>query len=290
MKKLLIFLCMIILAIVLIIVISGIFTHFPRNRLEKILIDERPANDREFRAVQIIREGQILNTRLDMELKEGDKVNTGGRVTVVIVLEGAEVILGPNSHIQIKKSSHCIFNRGGKVFIKGSWSVETEYLIAGVEGTKYIVTVKPDDIVELLVLEGVVTLKTYWGVTRIEKSQQVIVEGHGIPSKIDVKRNVIDNMKQWINNIKQTWRSKIFFFYWFYGITMKRDFNKIIREQTYYLIDHDRYADDLSKLSIALSPGVDMEIVSANDKRFEVKATYDKLPGYLWTMTHYRHE
>lgn len=274
--------------LVIILFIGGCmyFATPPDLRLEKVVIGHRLADSYELQSVQIIRRGKVLKTELDMKLKNGDEIKTDDYITaVVLCLSGAEVILDTKTHISLDTTNLLIRAYVGKVFVKGAWSVKTRYITAGVQGTEFLVDVSPESRVDVTVLEGSIQLQSMlrcWNSTYLRQSQKGVMFGLKYPFRLTVEKSLLDKINDWVRQIKKVLRRKLSVFFLLHEIAIQRDIRRIKLKQLLYLIDYGTYAENVEDLKIALSPGVNAEVISADDKDFEIEMTHDKLPGYLW--------
>lgn len=117
--------------------------------------------------VEVVRagSGEVVSARPGLELATGDVVRTGERGQAILSLEGGrvEVLVFESTEVELGS----IFTKIGKVVVrvyrkvKDRFEVESEYAVAGAEGTTFLVGVGPeeDPTYECAVLAGRVELR-----------------------------------------------------------------------------------------------------------------------------------
>ena len=132
-------------------------------RLDGIVVDgSRAAQAGEVGLVVVTRDGVRQEGTPGLELRLGDRVDTGPRAHAVIrYRSGAEVLLRPSSGGIIGSLSDFI----GEVFVKvrGVFSVETTFVKAGARGTAYLVRTYAGGTAGITVVEGVVEVGSTTG-------------------------------------------------------------------------------------------------------------------------------
>lgn len=173
--------------------------------LDTVVKDNRPADPEEMRTVQVVRQGARLSTRLHMNLQPGDEIITDAESTVWInFADGTDVILGPNTHVQIL-SIRAFF---GKIFVRarGLFRVETEYVVAGTEGTEFLTIVNRPDEVSLIVLDGSVRLESKaqrWAPISVQQAERATIRGPESPQKQPVTPRELEEIRLWAIGIEQ---------------------------------------------------------------------------------------
>lgn len=179
-------------------------------RLKTVLIQDRPVGSGEARVVQVYREGELLETKLNMGLEEEDEIVTDSVSTAVLTFPGGtEVIVTPNTHVKISS----IFVFFGEVLVKARrfFSVETEYEVISAEGTEFIVRVDPNVEVETIVLEGAVKIESKtqsWPPKRVTQFQRATIPWQQAPEITDMTQDEINEYIRWRNRIEQVVKGK----------------------------------------------------------------------------------
>jgi beta-lactam-binding protein with PASTA domain len=190
--------------------LAGILGCSPFARLEGVIVDDRLAQDDELSNVRVMRNNELLISTINMPINKGDFVQTNSETQAVIVSSDWEVIVFPNSDIEI----HSIFVKIGKVLvktfkkIKDEFTVESEYVTAGPEGTEFLVEVD-GSVTEVTVVEGRVllefptTLNQPVYVTDRTKAT-VKNEGETVSSfTSDVSTARLNEIRQWVVNAER---------------------------------------------------------------------------------------
>jgi hypothetical protein len=190
--------------------LAGILGCSPFARLEGVIVDDRLAQDDELSNVRVMRNNELLISTINMPINKGDFVKTNSETQAVIVSSDWEVIVFPTSDIEI----HSIFVKIGKVLvktfkkIKDEFTVESEYVTAGPEGTEFLVEVD-GSVTEVTVVEGRVllefptTLNQPVYVTDRTKAT-VKNEGETVSSfTSDVSTARLNEIRQWVVNAER---------------------------------------------------------------------------------------
>lgn len=117
--------------------------------------------------VEVVRAGSSVPARSDLELQPGDEVHTGPGGRAVLLLEGGRVQVIVFEGTQVVLGS--VFVKVGKVVVRvlkklqDTFEVESDYAVAGAEGTEFLVAVGPDQAYRCAVLEGLVQLRSPTG-------------------------------------------------------------------------------------------------------------------------------
>ena len=108
-------------------------------------------------ALTITRQGRQIQVQPWMRFEMGDEIETGAdSVAIIRFPEGHEVTLFPNTRVRLGS----VFAYFGELVVraKGLFSVKTEFLTAGVEGTEFWVKLDRSGNFSLAVLDGRVLL------------------------------------------------------------------------------------------------------------------------------------
>jgi hypothetical protein len=107
------------------------------------------------RFVTVFRGGRPLGARPPFTLEQGDEVETGADGAAVIQFpDGGIAVIDVRTRVRVG-SLEVLF---GRVFasVRGLFSIESENVVAGVEGTDFMFEVRADRGVRVVVLDGVV--------------------------------------------------------------------------------------------------------------------------------------
>jgi hypothetical protein len=126
-----------------------------------------------------------------MNLNAASRIRTGADSRATLVWEGSIIVVDPDSHLEIPISSAPdqparFFQESGSAVYsikkarKHRFQVITPYLVAGVKGTLFRVTVSPDT-TSVLVSEGVVAVSALDGWDRLEVRAGERVHLDGLP-------------------------------------------------------------------------------------------------------------
>ncbi len=132
-------------------------------RLDAIVVDgNRLAQGREPGLVAFTRDGYRQDAYAGLELRSGDRIETGPRAHAVIRYpSGTEVLMRPNSGARIGSLTEFF----GEVFVKvrGIFSVDTTFVKAGARGTAYLVRTYAGGTTGVTVVEGAVEVGSTTG-------------------------------------------------------------------------------------------------------------------------------
>lgn len=132
-------------------------------RLDGIVVDGvRAVQGREPGLVFVTRDGMTHDGYPGLELRAGDRIETGARAHAVIRYpSGTEVLLRPNSGGRVGSLTEFF----GEAFIKvkGLFSVDTTFVKAGARGTAYLVRTYAGGTTGVTVIEGVVEVGSTTG-------------------------------------------------------------------------------------------------------------------------------
>ena len=126
--------------------------------------------------VTVYRAGRPVAISLARLLQPGDEVETAtDSVAVIRYPNGGEVLIDQRTRVRLG-SLDVLF---GRIFarVKGVFSVESESVIAGVEGTAFAFSVEPERAVSVTVLDGAVVCRARsgtWGPVRLLQSQTLL--------------------------------------------------------------------------------------------------------------------
>lgn len=173
--------------------------------LDTVVKDHRRVESEDLGSVQVLRQGARLSTQANMPLQPGDEIITDAESTVWInFADGTDVILGPGTRIKIQ-SIQAFF---GKVFVRARalFRVDTEYVVAGTEGTEFLTIVQPPDEVSLTVLEGSVRLESKiqaWAPVSVRQAERAVMRGAESPQKQPVTARELQEIRLWVEEIEQ---------------------------------------------------------------------------------------
>jgi PASTA domain/FecR protein len=135
--------------------------------LESVLKGDRLATGSELQEVRVERAGASPATTPGMAIRKGDRIVTGPDTRVLVSLgAGYELILEPGTDIEVLNPS--LFMRVGQAFVQTAQRVreylkiKTEFVVAGVEGTQFVATVRGDEFL-VSVVEGHVKVESPTG-------------------------------------------------------------------------------------------------------------------------------
>ena len=152
-------------------------------------------------AAQLHRNGASYPVSTGMVMRPGDALSTGADTSVVISYPGgARAYVYPNTRVRIGS----IINDIGKVFVKvkGAFRVQTEFVIAGSEGTQYWVDVKERQQVNVVVVEGVVSLASnaaIWPARTLRAGERAVLGGASAPTLYAASPSDIRRETDWVN-------------------------------------------------------------------------------------------
>lgn len=153
--------------------------------------------------VTVFRAGQPLSARLPLTLQAGDEIETGaGGAALIQQPNGGIVVVDGNSRVRIG-SLEVLF---GRVFaaVRGLFSVESENVVAGVEGTEFLFEAGPDNEVHVVVLEGRVTCTSKtgrWRPTRLTAGQGFVATPGTSPSVRQASQSELDGIRGWVRRV-----------------------------------------------------------------------------------------
>ncbi|HKC45927.1 MAG TPA: FecR family protein [Burkholderiales bacterium] len=183
-------------------------------RLEKVLREDPAAlsgyaevgSAEASRFVTVFR-GQPVAARTPFTLQRGDEVETGpGSAAVIRFPDGGSVLLGASTRVRIGSLEVLFGNVLARV--RGLFSVESENVIAGVEGTEFLFTVGTDRGVRVVVLDGVVVCRSKrgnWKPIRLGATQ-VFSSPHpnqGLPRVEQADPRELDDIRAWARRVGQ---------------------------------------------------------------------------------------
>lgn len=163
--------------------------------------------------VQIVRAGLVLPAARGANLEVGDVVKTGPASQAVLLLEGGavEVIMMENSEIRISS----IFVALGEVFVRvkkklGSvFEVESDYGVAGVEGTEFIVSVRRGADYSCVTLEGKVKVRSAnggWPARSVPARQEITVNSGSTPQQRTLNQVEYNALVNRVNHVERIYR------------------------------------------------------------------------------------
>ena len=158
--------------------------------------------------VTVTRSGAPLSTTPGMKLEKGDEIRTDADSTVIIAFRGgSEVIMQPRTTVRLGSVTVLV----GEVLasVRGWWGrfeVETVYTTAGAESTVYLVTVRANEEVSVVVLEGVVKLASKtdaWQPVRLRRADEGTVRGHEPPRTAKISDQRFNEIIRWANGVQR---------------------------------------------------------------------------------------
>ena len=154
-------------------------------------------------AMHLVRNGAAYHVVPDMVIETGDTLWTGPDTAFVLSYPGgARAYVYPNTRVRIGS----IFDDIGKVFVKvkGAFTVKTEFVTAGSEGTQYWVNVRERDEVKVVVVEDVVSLGSNtgaWMKRPLRANEQAVCRGP-LPAVINAADPAeIQHETDWVRNM-----------------------------------------------------------------------------------------
>jgi hypothetical protein len=160
--------------------------------------------------VTVFRDGGPLAARPPLTLQPGDELETGaGGAALVQLPDGGLVVIDARSRVRIG-SLEVLF---GRVFaaVRGLFSVESENVVAGVEGTEFAFEVAPDRGVRVVVLEGVVVCTSKagrWPPTRLRSGLGFATRpgGQELPRVGPASPRELDDIRAWVRRVSSATR------------------------------------------------------------------------------------
>ena len=149
--------------------------------------------------------GRPLAVRTPFALQRGDEVETGpGSVAVIRFADGGSALLGASTRVRVGSLEVLFGNVLARV--RGRFSVESENIVAGVEGTEFLFTVGTDRGVRVVVLDGVVVCRSKkgnWKPIRLGATQ-VFSSSHpnqGLPRVEQADPRELDDIRAWARRV-----------------------------------------------------------------------------------------
>ena len=167
--------------------------------------------------VQINRAGVVVPVAPGAALEPGDVITTGpGSQTVLLLENGAvEVVLLENSEVRISS----IWVEIGEVFVRvkkrlrEKFEVESEYGVAGVESTEFIVRVRPDgappEEYRCVTLQGQVDVRSTsgtWSPLTVRAGEEVTGRSGTPPQLRQLDRKEYNSLVKRINDVERVYR------------------------------------------------------------------------------------
>jgi len=188
-------------------VLSGCASAPPPPSVTAVLVNGGSVQDAGGQ-VQVVRAGSPAPARPGLALQPGDEVHTGPGAQAVLSLEGGrvEVIVFENTQVVLGS----LFTKIGKVVVRvlkkvqDQFEVESEYAVAGAEGTQFLVAVGPDQEYRCAVLEGVVDLHSpagQWPPVSISRGQEAVGRP-GVPvTTRELDRRELNDLVREVNEV-----------------------------------------------------------------------------------------
>jgi ferric-dicitrate binding protein FerR (iron transport regulator) len=158
--------------------------------------------------VTVYRAGRPVAIALAKLLQRGDEVETAtDSVAVIRYPNGGEVLIDQRTRVRLG-SLDVLF---GRIFarVKGVFSVESESVIAGVEGTAFAISVKPQREVSVTVLDGTVVCRSRmgtWEPLRLLQSQTLLSEWGSAsgPRIAPAGAEELEQLKAWVTRVDRS--------------------------------------------------------------------------------------
>jgi hypothetical protein len=154
--------------------------------------------------VQMFREEQPVTVRPFMALRSGDVIETGADGAAIIHFKKlGDVILASNTRVRIG-SLEVLF---GRIFakIKGFFSVETHEVVAGVEGTEFILEFR-DQTVRVIVIKDAVTCRSRgskWPVIRVHQGNELsVTPATAAPATRLASKSEMNDLGSWVRRVE----------------------------------------------------------------------------------------
>lgn len=187
----------------------------PLATLNSVTTDDRVAvGALELGEARVYRDGELLTTEVGMRIQKGDSILTGPDTEIVLdVTGGYRVYVDENSELVIVNPK--LLLRLGRAFVetlqrvKEALTVDTEYVVAGVEGTAFELEVSAEGVVTCTVVEGTVQLRPKdeadsWGPIPYGARERVTVVRDERPSSVDVLQpQELENEIAWVREIQR---------------------------------------------------------------------------------------
>ncbi|MBM3225212.1 MAG: FecR domain-containing protein [Candidatus Tectomicrobia bacterium] len=173
--------------------------------LENVVRQERPATPDEIQRLQIVRQGQRLSPQVPMTLQQGDEVTTDAETTVVInFATGTQVIIWPNSRVSLASIRAFL----GELYVKarGLFRVETDYAVAGTEGTEFLTTVRGNNEVSVIVVDGAVRIESTrqrWDPVLLRRGEQALLRGPEAPQRQSVPQETLAALQRRVADMER---------------------------------------------------------------------------------------
>jgi hypothetical protein len=158
--------------------------------------------------VTVYRAGRPVAIALAQLLQPGDEVETDtDSVAVIRYPNGGEVLIDQRTRVGLG-SLDVLF---GRIFarVKGVFSVESESVIAGVEGTAFAFSVEPKREVSVTVLDGTVVCRSRtgtWEPVRLLQSQTLLSEWGSAsgPRIAPAGAEELEKLKAWVARVDRS--------------------------------------------------------------------------------------
>jgi len=185
-------------------------------QVHKVLVNDQLVSEAS-EQVQVIRAGVSSPVNPGTTLETGDIVKTGPGSQAVLLLENGavEIVMLENTEIRISS----VWVEIGEIFVRVKKSlrevfeVESEYGVAGVEGTVFTVRVQPGqttaDPYECITLEGQVQVRSAsnaWSPVRLRAGEAVAASSTTAQPKRTLDRREFNNLINRINRVERNYR------------------------------------------------------------------------------------
>lgn len=165
---------------------------------------QRLARPGEAGLVRVIRDGAAIEGSARMELRHGDRIETGGNAEAVIrYASGTRLFMRPRSGGRIGS----FFLDFGEVFtrIRGLFEVETTFVRAGAQGTAYLVRTGPGGSTTVIVFDGRVRVDSTrgaWAPVSIGAGQMGVGHPHA-PQPMAASEAELQATRDWVERLER---------------------------------------------------------------------------------------
>ena len=180
-------------------------------RLESATINNRLPHKGESLPIEVIRGGEKMTPKLNMDLQKGDEIKTPPGVTAFIKFgDGSEITMMPETNITIESISLWF----GKLIanIKGRFKVKTEYVTAVSEGTVFLMSVDRNNQSIVTMIEGGVILtsnENRWPAVSLQSGQEARIWSADRPTRELISPERYNDIIRSINDLQRVLRGTV---------------------------------------------------------------------------------
>ncbi len=153
------------------------------------------------RGVRLIRDGKDLTARLGTELREGDRIVTDSGTRAVIGSEaGPQISLRAGSEFTVRRASGFLHLGSLLVSVNRLFRVESKFVVAGVEGTEFSLSVDSSAVTAVEVLEGKVRVESTlgkWVPRSYAEGEECVARGEAEPLKGSMDDQARERLLRW---------------------------------------------------------------------------------------------